>query len=221
MCLNNLDFPKTVLWDRPTRIKLCGLTRPEDISTANELKPNYIGFVFAKKSPRYVSPETAATLRALLDPDIISVGVFVNEDPAIVAGLLAAGTIGIAQLHGREDEDYIRTLRTLTDRPIIKAFRIDTAEDVTRASVCSADCILVDSGAGGTGTTFDWSLLQGLSRPFFLAGGLNLANAADALTSVAPFAVDISSGIETNGKKDPEKMKEFVRIVRDTDGKEQ
>lgn len=200
--------------NRMTKIKLCGLTRPCDIQTANELMPEYIGFVFASKSKRYVPPEQAAELRQSLHPGILAVGVFVDEEPQTVAGLLRCGTIDIAQLHGHEDEDYIKTLRTLTDKPIIKAFRIDSEKDVLAAQNSTADYVLADSGSGGTGTMFDWNLLQKLDRPFFLAGGLGYDNIKIALDTFHPYAVDVSSGIETGGYKDPQKMKAFVRAVR-------
>ena len=198
-----------------TKIKLCGLTRPCDIEAANRLMPDYIGFVFAAKSKRYASPELAAALRAQLDPQIHAVGVFVNEVPEKVAQLLSCGTIQVAQLHGREDEAYISALRALTDKPIIKAFRIDTPADVETANRSSADFVLLDSGNGGTGTVFDWKLLQGITRPYFLAGGLNPENAADAVRQLQPFGVDVSSGIEIDGCKDDKKMAAFVAAVRE------
>jgi phosphoribosylanthranilate isomerase len=204
-----------------TKIKLCGLSRPQDIEAANELKPDYIGFVFAPNSRRYVTPETAAGLRAKLSPDIQAVGVFVNEPPESVHALLASGTIDIAQLHGREDEDYIAALRALTSKPLIQAFRVDRAEDVSKARASSADFILLDAGNGGTGTTFDWGLIRDLRRPYFLAGGLDAGNAAQAVARLHPYAVDVSSGVETGGLKDPNKMTDFVRAVRGADGKEQ
>lgn len=197
-----------------TKIKLCGLSRPCDISVANQLQPDYIGFVFASKSKRYVAPETAAQLRMRLDPAIQAVGVFVNEIPENVAALLNAGIIQVAQLHGREDEAYIAVLRQLTDSPIIKAFRIDSQTDVEAANNSSADFVLLDSGNGGTGTVFDWKLLRGIQRPYFLAGGLNPENAEDAVCSLHPFGVDVSSGIETEGRKDAEKMAAFVTAVK-------
>lgn len=197
-----------------TKIKLCGLSRPCDIAAANELKPDYIGFVFAAKSRRYVSPETAAQLKAMLDPGIRSVGVFVNAPAEEIAALLDAGIIDVAQLHGSEDEGAIAALRALTDKPVWRAFRIDTPEDIAAANACSADLVLVDSGAGGTGTTFDWDLLQGMQRPFLLAGGLNPGNAEGAVAALRPYGVDVSSGIETDKKKDPEKMAAFVSAVR-------
>ena len=151
-----------------TKIKLCGLSRPCDIGAANELKPDYIGFVFAPKSKRYVTPEKAMELKQMLLPEIQSVGVFVNEKPETVVKLLQDGTIDIAQLHGAEDEEYIIQLRQLTDKPIIKAFRIETASDIEKALQSTADYLLLDSGAG-TGTVFDWKLIQNIQRPHFLA----------------------------------------------------
>lgn len=200
-----------------TKIKLCGLTRPCDIETANQLKPDYIGFVFAKKSKRYASPEIAAALRKQLNPEIQAVGVFVNEPSENVAALLNCGTIQVAQLHGKEDEAYIASLRALTDNPIIKAFRIDNEADVENANRSSADFVLLDSGNGGTGTVFDWKLLQGITRPYFLAGGLNPENAEAAVRTLHPYGVDVSSGIETDGLKDAGKMTAFMAAVKKGD----
>ena len=197
-----------------TKIKLCGLTRPCDIAWANELGPDYIGFVFARKSKRYAAPELAARLKALLNPEIQAVGVFVNEDVDTVAELLRAGIIDVAQLHGKEDESYIAALRAKTDKPIFKAFRIDSEADVAKANASSADFVLLDSGNGGTGTVFDWQLLQGIARPYFLAGGLHPGNIGEAVKALKPFGVDVSSGIETDGLKDQAKMAQFVQAVR-------
>ena len=199
-----------------TKIKLCGLSRPCDIETANELKPEYIGFVFASKSKRYITSEKAANLKRLLNPHIKAVGVFVNESPENIASLLNSGTIDMSQLHGNEDETYINQLRQLTGKPIIKAFRIETASDMETANRCSADYVLLDSGAG-TGTVFDWKLIQGMKRPYFLAGGLGVENVESAMKSLHPFAVDVSSGIETDGAKDKTKMAAFVAAVRKED----
>lgn len=197
-----------------TKIKLCGLSRDCDIEWANELRPDYVGFVFAKKSKRYVSPELAAELRAQLDSDIKTVGVFVNEPLENVVALLKSGTINVAQLHGKEDEDYIAALRKECDSMIFKAFRIDTQEDIDAAEKSSADFVLLDSGNGGTGTVFDWSLLKSVKRPYFLAGGLNTANISEAVKEYCPYGVDVSSGIETDGLKDKNKMAAFVAAVR-------
>lgn len=197
-----------------TKIKLCGLTRPGDIAAANALQPEYIGFVFTPKSRRYVSREMAAALKAQLFPGIQAVGVFVNEAPETVAGLLNAGIIDIAQLHGQEDAAYIARLRGLTARPLWQAFRVTDAASLAKAEKSPADLVLLDSGAGGTGTTFDWTLLEKFDRPYFLAGGLGPENAADAVRQLHPYAVDVSSGIETAGKKDSAKMAAFVAAVR-------
>lgn len=196
-----------------TKIKLCGLSRQCDIEWANELKPDYIGFVFWSKSKRNVSPEKAKELKALLSPDIKAVGVFVNEPVQNVAKLLNNNIIDIAQLHGSEDEEYISKLRTLTNKPIIKAFLLKSKDDAQKAEKSTADHILLDSGMG-TGKGFDRSLLKNISRPYFLAGGLYPENVADAIETLSPFAVDVSSGIETDNFKDKNKMAAFVKAVR-------
>ena len=200
-----------------TKIKLCGLTRPEDIAAANALKPEYIGFVFAPKSRRAVSREKAAELRAQLSPEIQTVGVFVNEAPETVARLLNEDLLDIAQLHGQEDAAYIARLRSLTPKPLWQAFRVEDAASLAAAARSTADMVLLDSGAGGTGTVFNWKLLQGFPRPYILAGGLNADNAADAVSRLHPDVVDVSSGIETAGRKDPAKMAAFVAAVRKQD----
>ena len=217
-----------------TKIKMCGLRKPEDIEAVNEWKPDYVGFVFAPKSKRYVTAEQAAELKDHLNPQIQAVGVFVDEAPERVAALLNEGVIDLAQLHGSEDEKYLVKLRKLTEKPVIQAFRIRTKEDVERAMESSADEILLDSGAG-TGSTFNWEILrtdqadgQAMdgeqnrekslyvqeTRPYFLAGGLDPQNVADAIRQLHPYAVDVSSGIETDGSKDREKIAAFVTAVR-------
>ena len=202
-----------------TKIKLCGLTRPEDIEAANELRPNFVGFVFAPKSRRYVAPDAALALRRRLAPGIRAVGVFVKEAPETIADLRARGIIDVAQLHGGEDADDVAALRRLTDAPILQAFRIDGEPDLQRARESAADWVLLDNGAGGTGTAFDWSLLKDMDRPYFLAGGLDPENVGEAVATLHPYGVDVSSGIETGGLKDPEKMRAFVRAVRAATGK--
>ena len=204
--------------DKGTRIKICGLRRPEDIEAANEVRPDYIGFVFFSGSKRCVTAEEAGRLRQDLAPEIKAVGVFVDEAPETVAKLLAEGIIDIAQLHGHEDEAYLARLRTLTDRPLIRAFRIRSAEDAVRAQESAADMILLDAGAGD-GKTFDWSWLAGVTRPYFLAGGLNPENAAEAVRKLKPFAADVSSGVETDGFKDIIKMRAFVSAVKGAEAK--
>ena len=199
-----------------TRIKFCGMRRAEDVAAANELMPDYIGFVFAKKSRRCVDAETAAALRGLLSPGIKAVGVFVDEEAEQAAALLNAGVIDLAQLHGHEDEAYVARLRQLTDRPVIQAFRVSSPVDIRKAERSPADLVLLDAGAGG-GTAFDWELLRAMRRPFFLAGGLDSENVGDAVAVFRPFGVDVSSGIETDGAKDPVKMRAFIEAVKARD----
>ena len=203
-----------------TRVKLCGMTRECDIDAVNTLLPEYIGFVFAPKSRRYVSPERAGELRAHLVPSVRTVGVFVREAPENIAALLNREVIDLAQLHGNEDKFYIEQLRALTDKPIIQAFHVDTPADLERAYHSMADLILLDHGSGGTGLVFDWKLLEDFDRPYFLAGGLSSKNVAEAIALLHPFAVDVSSGIETDGFKDGIKMKAFVETVRNIKGKD-
>lgn len=202
-----------------TKIKLCGLTRMCDIEAVNALQPEYIGLVFAKKSRRYVSPEQAAALKQALSPEILAVGVFVNETIEQIAALLSAGVIDMAQLHGGEDEAYIKKLRGLTKQPIIKAFSVREERDIEKACASTADFVLLDAGSGGTGTAFDRELLAGMNRPYFLAGGLDPSTVGEAVKRWRPYAVDVSSGIETDGCKDAEKMQLFVESVRMEVGK--
>lgn len=195
-----------------TKIKFCGLKREEDISFANIILPDYIGFVFAKKSKRYVTPEKAAELKEKLDGRILSVGVFVNENPKEVAELLNKRVIDLAQLHGNEDEEYIRELKSLTSNSIIKAFSVTGENDVKSALQSKADLILLDSPLAGSGKQFNWNLLKNITVPYFLAGGLNHENVFEAVQKLKPYAVDVSSGIETDGFKDFDKMKRFAAV---------
>lgn len=195
------------------KIKLCGMSRKEDIEAADRLRPDYIGFVFAEKSRRYVSPDKAAELKKQLLPEIKAVGVFADEDPEQIAKLLNSGVIDIAQLHGSETNETIKAIRLLTKKPIIQAFRINAPEAAVQAEKSQADYILLDSGAG-TGKTFNWNLIRKINRPYFLAGGLNPDNVLEAIDALNPYAVDVSSGIETEGHKDEQKMKAFVEAVR-------
>ena len=198
-----------------TRIKICGLTRPEDISFVNEAEPDYAGFVIhVPGSRRSVSPEEAARLRARVAGKIVPVGVFVDEPLDNVATLLENGVIEMAQLHGSEGEGYIRELRARTGKPVCKAFRADTEQSVRPALHSKADYLLFDHGSGGTGKAFDWQLVSGVKRPFFLAGGLTVENLCTAISTVHPWAVDLSSGVEQAGQKDREKILAAVAAVR-------
>ena len=201
-----------------TKIKICGLKRPEDIWAVNEAKPDFAGFVIeVPKSHRNVSTEQARKLVKGLSERIQAVGIFVNAPMDLVAGLLNDGTLALAQLHGSEDEAYIRELRQRTDKPLIQAFSIRSEADIERARQSTADYLLLDQGGGGTGQCFDWSLVPELARPFFLAGGLGVSNLSEAISQVRPWAVDLSSSLETDGVKDPAKMQAAVKLVRNTD----
>lgn len=196
-----------------TKIKICGLTGVDDIRFVNEAGPDYVGFVFAK-SKRRVSLEEAAFLKSLLAKEIKAVGVFVNESLDFIKKVCRGNIIDLIQLHGDEDEKYMSDLRAASSRPVIKAVRIKNKEDVVAAQ---ADYSLFDTydqdQYGGTGRRFDWELVKGFKKPFFLAGGLNLGNIKRAL-KVNPYCLDVSSGAETNGKKDKEKIVKIVNIVR-------
>ncbi len=197
-----------------TKIKFCGLTTQTDISFVNELKPDYIGFVFFKKSKRYITPEKAADLKKILSPNIKAVGVFVDESSDTVIELLNENVIDIAQLHGNEDNKYIDLIKDKTNKTVIKALKIHSEQDVKNAEITNADYILFDKGMG-EGKSFDWKLVQHIKKPYFLAGGLDADNVAQAIRYLKPFAVDVSSGIETNGKKDKEKMQLFITAVNE------
>lgn len=193
-----------------TKIKMCGIRREIDVQYVNEILPDFIGYVFFPKSKRYITPEQAEALTKILDNRIIPVGVFVDASIENVIELVKSGTIKIAQLHGNEDEKYISRLHA-ENIEVIKAFIVKSAEDIENAEKSSADRILLDAGMGD-GRTFNHNLLDGISRPYFLAGGLNPDNIADAL-KLNPYAVDLSSGIETDGFKDFEKMNQIKLSV--------
>ena len=199
-----------------TMIKICGLRRREDILAVNEAKPDYCGFIIEFPSSfRSVTADEVRELVKELDPEIRPVGVFVNAPMELVRTLLDDGTLALAQLHGQEDESYIRELKTYTDKLIIKAFSIKTAEDIEKALQSPADYILLDQGGGGTGKTFDWSLIPEIQRPFFLAGGIGASNLGQAIREIHPYAVDLSSSVETEKRKDPMKIRQVVDIVRE------
>ncbi len=245
-----------------TKVKICGLRRREDIEAVNRLKPEYIGFVFYEKSRRNVTEEEAMALRKALDPDIISVGVFVDAEPELILRLVKKGIISVAQLHGHETEEYIEKLKKEMEKyrvesddgsrereakissmpeddikvreaeaeherdfehrkdfehekefKVMKAFLIRSEKDLQAARETKADYILFDNGLG-SGETFNWEILKDFRKPYFLAGGLTDANVTCAIQRLSPYAVDISSGVETDGYKDPDKIKSFIDAVR-------
>jgi phosphoribosylanthranilate isomerase len=195
------------------KIKVCGLFRDCDIDYVNEASPDFIGFVFAR-SRRQVSGEWAEVMRPKLRPEITTVGVFVNEPLTNVARLLNENIIEMAQLHGAENENYIKELKSLTTKPIVKAVRVISHKDIEDAQHTVADFLLLDNGAGGTGESFDWNLVGQVKKPFFLAGGLKADNIEQAIAATSPYAVDLSSGVETDGLKDRNKILEIVRRMR-------
>lgn len=205
-----------------TAIKFCGLRREEDISYVNEVGAEFAGFIMSQRFWRYVSPVHVKELRKKLNPETKVVGVFVDEDVSYVAEVINKGIIDIAQLHGKETEEYISQLRrlTLNKAVITKVFLVKTDSDIALAKSSSADYVLLDSGVGGTGETFDWQLIKDIGRPYFLAGGLNPDNVADAVTRYNPFAVDVSSGVETEKIKDFNKMMLFANETRKAAGGE-
>ena len=247
------------------RVKICGMRRLEDIEMANRHKPDYIGFVFAE-SPRKVSYEQAKQLSNILSEDIVPVGVFVDEHMKLIVDLFKDGIIEIAQLHGDEDEKYIRDLKdksieeTGREIPIINAIEIkdngdkgtgdkgtcnngaadkgtgdkgignngaaenddendaDFNDKLLEWRDSASDYFILDSGKG-SGKTFDWSLIDKDSEFFrnsiFLAGGLSSENLLSAIEEFNPFAVDLSSSVETDGFKDEKKIKEIIEIIED------
>ena len=217
-----------------TRIKMCGLWREEDIVCANMILPDYIGFVFAP-STRQVSKDSARVLKDKLTQEILAVGVFVQECEEMIVELAKEGIIDIIQLHnsftdeGRDKQAYneretkIARLRTKTNIPIIKAVGVYDANSIIAQQHSCADWILLDNTRGGSGECFLWDHItkakeMGFSRAFFLAGGLNADNLNDAL-HLAPFGIDLSKGLESNGTKDCAKMRTVADITRTHDSK--
>ena len=193
-----------------TKIKFCGLRLKNDVLLANAIKPDFAGFILSDRFWRFA--EDFKLIRPMLDKNIMAVGVFVDNPPDEVIKYVKSGMIDYAQLHGREDEDYIKRVRDSGGR-VIKAFKIETADDLERAYLSPADLVLLDSGTG-TGISFDWSLIKNFGRDYILAGGLDPENAGEAVRRLRPYAVDVSSGIETDRVKDGDKMRKFAENVR-------
>ena len=198
------------------KVKICGLKRLEDIEIVNRYKPDYIGFVFAD-SKRKVTHELAGKLRQNLDSGIIPVGVFVDAGIDEIVDLFNRDIIEIAQLHGNESEDYIINLkqRTNNELKIIKAIEMVDDINLLQYDSSHADYLLMDSGKG-SGKTFDWRLIRkDLKKEFFLAGGLDSTNIAQAVDEFSPYAVDLSSSLEVNGFKDENKIREIMGIINE------
>ncbi|MCL2391367.1 MAG: phosphoribosylanthranilate isomerase [Oscillospiraceae bacterium] len=197
-----------------TKVKICGLSRAEDIAAVNTVLPDYTGFVFAP-SRRRVDMKTSAILKESLDQTVEVVGVFVNENINVVADIYQNGIIDMVQLHGDEDDDYIKRLKERCDCRVIKAVGVGSTLPPLPLEV---DYLLFDTlsaARGGVGRTFDWNILNDYCGiPYFLAGGLSADNVVDSLRLLNPFCVDVSSGVETSGVKDAEKIEIFVSLVR-------
>ena len=204
-----------------TRIKICGLTRIDDLRLAVDAGADAIGLVFYAPSRRCVDLQTAADLARAVPPLVSLVGLFVNADPAQVAATLAAVPLHLLQFHGDEDEAYCRQF----GRPYLKAARVKPGFDLLQyaASFPSAQAILLDAlveGYGGGGKVFDWSLIpREIGKPVVLSGGLDAGNVGEAIARVRPAAVDVSSGVEAApGIKDGQKIRAFIAAVRAAGG---
>ena len=200
------------------KIKICGLKSLDDIKIINKAKTNYAGFIFAKNSKRKIDFNLALKMKENINPEIKVTGVFANQEIKEIAEL--TGIIDVIQLHGDEDNNYIKSLKEMTDKKIIKAYKADNQlkENIENSL---ADYILIDSNSkssfGGTGITFDWNIIPKTDKKIFLAGGLNINNIEKAIKMVNPYCLDINSGVETFGKKDEKKVIEIVKLIREID----
>lgn len=200
-----------------TKVKICGLKSIKDVEIVNKYKPEYAGFVFAN-TKRFVSDTLAKEMREAMDSSIKTVGVFVNEPIDHVVTLCREGIIDVVQLHGDETEQYARDLKGRVDQPVIRAIRVQSTQQIMSMMNYPCDYFLFDTyrkdAYGGTGECFDRNLIPKLEKPYFLAGGLTVDNVKEALSECEAFCVDISSGVETEGVKDEEKVKDFIINVR-------
>ena len=207
--------------EQQLKVKMCGMRRKEDIAYANEVKPDAVGYIFFPKSKRYVTGQQAKELDQNLDQNILSVGVFVNETIEKVAEIADQVPLDVIQLHGDEDQTYIEQLKQQTDKEIWKAVRVKDTKDIKEAEKLSVDRLLLDAFTeekdmyGGTGKVMNYDLIpkKGISKPFFIAGGLHSKNIKEITEKVHPYGIDISCGIETNGYNDLNKMKEIMQIT--------
>lgn len=191
-----------------TKVKICGLSMASAVETACQAGADYIGFVFAE-SHRRVSLEQAQKLAALVPATVQKVGVFVSPSLTELQEAISVANLDLVQIHG----DFSEELLTQIGRPVIRAYQVKGAlKDVSQ----QADYLLFDAPLAGSGQTFDWQVFDKsqIHQPFFIAGGLNAGNVQEAIQHFAPYAVDVSSGVETDGQKDLEKIKEFIERVK-------
>ena len=203
------------------KVKICGITNLDDALAAAEFGTDMLGFNFYSKSPRYVTPNDAAKIATRLPPDVLRIGVFVNANADEIDDIADAVGLDVIQLHGDEDDNFIRVVGHSTEKPVIKAFWIDDETSIDSVLHSDADAVLLDTAAigefGGTGKTFDWNLVGGnlKNKQVFLAGGLTPENVTEAISIVRPYAVDVASGVESSpGKKDAAKMKAFIENAK-------
>ena len=199
------------------RVKLCGMSREADIRCVNEAGPDYIGFMFYERSRRYVDPGKAARLRKMMRPGILAAGVFVNRAEEEILQIAEECALDLLQLHGAETPEFLSRVRERSGLPVVKAVSMTdggSGAPLAAWEDSDADFLLLDNGKGGTGKTFNHGAIGRVRKPFFLAGGLNASNIREAVLSVRPYAVDVSSGIETDGVKDPAKITEIMEIIR-------
>ena len=203
---------------KPIRIKICGITRPEDALAAAEAGADAVGLVFYAKSKRAVTAVQAREIAAVLPPFVSAVALFVNEQPDVICQILRQVPIDVIQFHGDEDDDFCRQF----DRPYLKAVRVQSAADIQTACAKfpNARALLFDAyhptEYGGTGQSFDWTLLRGnIGKPWILAGGLTAGNVAEAVKTSGAVAVDVSGGVESAaGVKDALKIKAFAAALK-------
>ncbi len=197
-----------------TKVKICGLRTTDDVAGAVKAGADMVGMVLSAGFRRSVPMEEAREMARLVPDGVVKVGVFVNEDPESVSYAVKTLGLGAVQLHGSEDDEYVSRIKGAVGVPVTKSFVVRDMGDIEAARRSPADLVLLDGGAG-SGTGFDRSLASGLGRDFILAGGLDPGNVAQAVAETRPFAVDVSSGVETGGAKDPAKMTAFVRNAKE------
>ena len=198
-----------------TKIKICGLKRIEDVISVNVAEPDYCGFIFnVSGSRRSIGAEQLNILVDMLNPEIVPIGVFVNEKTDVILRIVRESGIRMVQLHGQENGEIIHTIQSKAQVPVIKAVSVRRKEDVRSAVLSPADYLLFDCGEGGTGQTFDWTLLEDIPRPYLMAGGIVTHNMEEVLRRFSPFALDVNSSVETDRQKDGKKILAAVRMLR-------